>query len=42
MFDFLRVTGLFFVTAVAEIVGCWLVWLWLRQRTQRQATPQTA
>lgn len=27
MFDFLRVTGLFFVTAVAEIVGCYLPWL---------------
>ena len=32
MFDFLRVTGLFFVTAVAEIVGCYLPWLVLTQR----------
>lgn len=31
MFDFLRVTGLFFVTAVAEIVGCYLPWLVLNQ-----------
>ena len=31
MFDFLRVTGLFFVTAVAEIVGCYLSWLVLTQ-----------
>jgi small multidrug resistance family-3 protein len=31
MFDLLRVTGLFFVTAVAEIVGCYLPWLVLRQ-----------
>jgi len=31
MFDFLRVTGLFFVTAVAEIVGCYLPWLVLTQ-----------
>lgn len=27
MMDFIRVTGLFFVTAVAEIVGCYLPWL---------------
>jgi len=31
MFDFLRVTGLFFVTAHAEIVGCYLPWLVLTQ-----------
>jgi small multidrug resistance family-3 protein len=31
MFDFLRVTGLFVVTAVAEIVGCYLSWLVLTQ-----------
>ena len=31
MFDFLRVTGLFFITAVAEIVGCYLPWLVLKQ-----------
>ena len=31
MFDFLRVTALFFVTAVAEIVGCYLPWLVLTQ-----------
>jgi small multidrug resistance family-3 protein len=31
MFDFFRVTGLFFVTAVAEIVGCYLPWLVLTQ-----------
>jgi small multidrug resistance family-3 protein len=31
MFDFLRVTGLFFVTAVAEIVGCYLPWPVLTQ-----------
>jgi small multidrug resistance family-3 protein len=31
MFDFLRVTGLFFITAVAEIVGCYLPWLVLTQ-----------
>lgn len=27
--------GLFILTALAEILGCWLVWLWLRQ----QASP---
>lgn len=27
--------ALFVVTALAEILGCWLVWLWLRQ----QASP---
>ena len=31
MFDFLRVTGLFFVTAVAEIIGCYLPWLVVTQ-----------
>ena len=31
MFDFLRVTALFLVTAVAEIVGCYLPWLVLAQ-----------
>lgn len=24
--------GLFALTALAEIVGCWLVWLWARQQ----------
>jgi small multidrug resistance family-3 protein len=31
MFDFFRVTGLSFTTAVAEIVGFYLPWLVLRQ-----------
>lgn len=31
MFDWLRVTGLFAVTAVAEIVGCYLAWLVVTQ-----------
>jgi len=31
MFDFLRVTGLFLVTALAEVVGCYLPWLVLPQ-----------
>jgi small multidrug resistance family-3 protein len=31
MLDLLRVTGLFFVTAIAEIVGCYLPWLVLTQ-----------
>jgi small multidrug resistance family-3 protein len=31
MFDFLRVTGLCFVTAIAEIIGCYLTWLVLTQ-----------
>lgn len=31
MFDFLRVTALFFVTALAEIIGCYLPWLVLTQ-----------
>ena len=31
MFDFLRLTGLFVITAVAEIVGCYLTWLVLTQ-----------
>lgn len=26
-----RTLGLFFLTALAEIVGCYLPWLWLRQ-----------
>lgn len=28
----LNVVGLFIVTALAEILGCWLVWVWLRQQ----------
>ena len=28
MFDFLCVTGLFFATALTEIVGCCPPWLW--------------
>lgn len=28
--DLMRVGGLFVVTAVAEILGCYLVYLWLR------------
>lgn len=28
---FLRTFGLFVLTALTEIVGCWLVLLWLRQ-----------
>jgi len=28
----LRVLGLFIVTAVAEIVGCYMTFLWLRER----------
>jgi small multidrug resistance family-3 protein len=28
----LKTTGLFFVTALAEILGCYLPWLWLRQQ----------
>jgi len=27
----LRTTGLFVLTALAEIVGCYLPWLWLRK-----------
>lgn len=27
----LKVLGLYLLTAVAEIVGCYLVWLWLKQ-----------
>lgn len=26
-----RIVGLYSITAVAEIVGCWLPWLWLRR-----------
>ena len=29
--EFLKVFGLFVLTAVAEIVGCYLPYLWLRQ-----------
>jgi small multidrug resistance family-3 protein len=29
--DILRITSLFFVTALAEIVGCYLPWLVLKQ-----------
>lgn len=29
--EFLRVLGLFVLTAVAEIVGCYLPYLWLKQ-----------
>ena len=29
--DILRVVGLFVVTALAEIVGCYLPYLWLKQ-----------
>jgi len=29
--DLLKTFGLFVVTALAEIVGCYLPWLWLRQ-----------
>lgn len=32
MYHLLYTTGLFFLTAVAEIVGCYLPWLWLQQR----------
>lgn len=28
----LLITGLYVLTAVAEIVGCYLPWLWLQQR----------
>jgi small multidrug resistance family-3 protein len=31
MLDFFRVTGLFVVTAIAEIIGCYLPWLVLTQ-----------
>lgn len=31
MNDIFRITSLFFVTALAEIVGCYLPWLVLRQ-----------
>ncbi len=31
MFEFLRVTGLFFITAVTEIIGCYLSWLVVTQ-----------
>jgi len=29
--EFLKVSGLFIVTAVAEIIGCYLPYLWLKQ-----------
>lgn len=29
--ELVRTFALFVLTALAEIVGCWLVWLWLRQ-----------
>lgn len=29
--EFLRTFGLFVATALAEIIGCYLPWLWLRQ-----------
>jgi small multidrug resistance family-3 protein len=29
--DLLKTLGLFVVTALAEIVGCYLSWLWLKQ-----------
>ena len=32
MHPLLTTTGLFVLTAVAEIVGCYLPWLWLNQR----------
>ena len=31
-FDLLRTLALFIATALAEIVGCYLPWLWLRQQ----------
>lgn len=31
MTDLIRTSALFVVTAVAEIVGCYLPWLWLKQ-----------
>ena len=32
MNQLLLTTGLYVLTAVAEIVGCYLPWLWLNQR----------
>lgn len=29
--DILKILGLFVVTALAEIIGCYLPWLWLKQ-----------
>ena len=29
--DLLKILGLFVLTALAEIVGCYLPWLWLKQ-----------
>ncbi len=34
MLDFLRVSGLFVITAIAEIIGCYLPWLVLTQGRQ--------
>jgi small multidrug resistance family-3 protein len=31
MMDLMKTAGLFFLTAVAEIAGCYLPYLWLRQ-----------
>ncbi len=31
MIEFTKTTGLFFLTAIAEIVGCYLPYLWLKQ-----------
>jgi small multidrug resistance family-3 protein len=31
LFDMLKTTGLFVITALAEIVGCFLPFLWLRK-----------
>lgn len=30
--ELFKTTGLFFITALAEILGCYLPWLWLRQQ----------
>lgn len=35
MFDFFRLTALFAITALAEIIGCYLPWLVLTQGRQR-------
>ncbi|QDW66103.1 YnfA family protein [Luteimonas granuli] len=29
--EILKILGLFIVTALAEIIGCYLPWLWLKQ-----------
>jgi small multidrug resistance family-3 protein len=31
MIEITKTTALFFATAVFEILGCWLPWLWLRK-----------